>query len=94
MKYGVVGLFVPAKTPNVIVMKIHADAVAALTHHRSSRGTKAIGAPSLHPPRQNRLLLASETEKVGVPIVKAAGIKAGVIGRQIFASIPSANAAD
>jgi tripartite-type tricarboxylate transporter receptor subunit TctC len=69
------GLFVPAKTPNVIVMKIHADAVAALTHPSVKQRYEAIGAPvTPSTPTELALLLASETEKWG-PIVKAAGIK-------------------
>jgi tripartite-type tricarboxylate transporter receptor subunit TctC len=69
------GLFVPAKTPDDIVMKIHADAVAALTHLSVKQRYEAIGAPvTSSTPTELARLLASETEKWG-PIVKEAGIK-------------------
>jgi tripartite-type tricarboxylate transporter receptor subunit TctC len=69
------GVFVQAKTPNEIVVKIHADAVASLMHPSVKQRYEAIGAPvSPSTPAELARLLASETEKWG-PIVKAAGIK-------------------
>jgi tripartite-type tricarboxylate transporter receptor subunit TctC len=69
------GLFVQAKTPDEIIMKIHADAVTALTHASVKNRYEAIGAavtPST--PTELARLLASEIEKWG-PIIKEAGIK-------------------
>src|SRR5262249_35817325 len=68
------GLFVQAKTPDEIVMKIHADAVTALTHPSVKERYEAIGAP-IAPSTRTELarLLASETEKWG-PIIREAGI--------------------
>jgi tripartite-type tricarboxylate transporter receptor subunit TctC len=66
---------VQAKTDNEIVIKIHADAVAALMHPSVKQRYEAIGAPvSPSTPTELGLLLASETEKWG-PIIKEAGIK-------------------
>jgi tripartite-type tricarboxylate transporter receptor subunit TctC len=39
------GLFVQAKTPDEIIIKIHADAVTALTHPSVKERYEAIGAP-------------------------------------------------
>jgi tripartite-type tricarboxylate transporter receptor subunit TctC len=69
------GLFVQAKTPNDIVMKIHTDAAAALKHPSVMQRYAAIGAPiTPSTPTELALLLASETEKWG-PIIREAGIK-------------------
>lgn len=69
------GLFVPVKTPNEVVMKIHADAAAALAHASVKQSYEAIGAPvTPSTPAELAALLASDTEKFG-PIVKEAGIK-------------------
>ena len=47
------GLFVQAKTSDEIIIKIHADAVTALTHPSVKERYEAIGAPghSVHPDR-------------------------------------------
>jgi tripartite-type tricarboxylate transporter receptor subunit TctC len=69
------GLFAQSKTPNEIVMKIHADAVASLVHPLVKQRYEAIGAPvTPSTPTELAALLASDTEKWG-PIVHDAGIK-------------------
>jgi len=70
------GLFVPVKTAADILVKIHADAVAALTHASVKQRYAAIGAPvTVSTPSELANLVALETEKWG-PIIKEAGIKA------------------
>ena len=70
------GLFVPVKTAADILVKIHADAVAALTHASVKQRYAAIGAPvTVSTPSELANLVASETEKWG-PIIKETGIKA------------------
>jgi tripartite-type tricarboxylate transporter receptor subunit TctC len=68
-------LFVQAKTPDEIVMRIHADAVTALTHPSVKERYEAIGA-SVTPssPAELARMLASETKTWG-PVIKEAGIK-------------------
>jgi tripartite-type tricarboxylate transporter receptor subunit TctC len=69
------GLFVQGKTPGEIIMKIHADAVAALAHPSIKQRYEAIGAPvTPSSPTELAALLASDTEKWR-PIVIEAGIK-------------------
>jgi len=72
---GWCGLFVQSKTPNEIIMKIHADVVAALADPSVKQKYEAIGAP-VTPSTPNELaaLLASDTDKWGT-IVREAGIK-------------------
>jgi tripartite-type tricarboxylate transporter receptor subunit TctC len=66
---------VQVKTPNEIVMKIHADAVAALAHPSVKQRYEAIGAPvTPSTPTELAALLASDTAKWG-PIINEAGIK-------------------
>jgi tripartite-type tricarboxylate transporter receptor subunit TctC len=68
------GLFVQSKTPNEIVMKIHADAVAALEHPSVKQKYDAIGAPvTSSTPAELAALLASDTDKWGT-IINQAGI--------------------
>jgi len=70
------GLFVQSKTPNEIVMKIHADALAALAHPSVKQRYEAIGAPvTPSTPSELGALLASDTDKWGT-IIRQAGIKA------------------
>jgi tripartite-type tricarboxylate transporter receptor subunit TctC len=70
------GLFAPAKTPNDIVMKIHADAIAALSHPSVKQRYDAIGAPvTSSTPGELAALLSSETQKWAA-LIKEAGIKA------------------
>ena len=73
--YGWWALLVPARTPQEIVTKIHADAVAALTHPSVKERYEAIGAPvTTSTPAEVAARLAAEGEKWG-PVIKAAGIK-------------------
>jgi tripartite-type tricarboxylate transporter receptor subunit TctC len=73
--YGWWGLFVQAKTPNAIVARIHADAVAALEHPSVRDRYEAIGAPvTTSTPAELAARLSSETAKWG-PVVREAGIK-------------------
>src|SRR5436309_13738550 len=66
------GLFVPVKTAADILVKIHADAVAALTHASVKQRYAAIGAPvTVSTPSELANLVALETEKWG-PIIKEA----------------------
>jgi tripartite-type tricarboxylate transporter receptor subunit TctC len=68
-------LFVQVKTPNEIVMKIHADVVAALAHPSVQQRYEAIGAPATtSTPSELAALLVSESEKWG-PIIRETGIK-------------------
>jgi tripartite-type tricarboxylate transporter receptor subunit TctC len=70
------GLFMPAKTPTEIAMKIHVDTVAALAHPSVKERLEAIGAPvRSSTPAELAALLKSDMQKWG-PIIKAANIKA------------------
>jgi tripartite-type tricarboxylate transporter receptor subunit TctC len=69
------GLYVPAKTPSEIVIKLNADTVAALGHPSVAQRYEAIGAPvTTSSAKDLEELLEAETQKWG-PIVKEAGIK-------------------
>jgi tripartite-type tricarboxylate transporter receptor subunit TctC len=69
------GLFVQAKTPNEIVARILADAVAALQHPSVRERYEAIGAPvTVSTPAELAARLTAETEMWG-PIIKDANIK-------------------
>jgi tripartite-type tricarboxylate transporter receptor subunit TctC len=70
------GLFAPAKTPSEIVMKIHADTIAALAHPSVKQRYDAIGAPiTSSTPAELATLLSSEMQKWAA-LIKEAGIKA------------------
>ena len=69
------GLYAPAKTPAEIMMRIHADTIAALGDPLVSQRYQDIGAPvTTSTGKDLAALLKAETQKWG-PIVKGAGIK-------------------
>jgi tripartite-type tricarboxylate transporter receptor subunit TctC len=69
------GLYAPAKTPAGIVIKLHADTIAALAHPSVNQRYEAVGAPVVtSTAKELAELLEAETQKWG-PIVKEAGIK-------------------
>jgi tripartite-type tricarboxylate transporter receptor subunit TctC len=69
-------LFVPAKTPNEIVRKLHADTVAVLAEPATKERLEKTGVMvAASTPEQLGAHLKAETELWG-PVIKAAGIKA------------------
>ena len=73
--YGWWALLVPAKTPREIVVRIHADAVAALEHPAVRQRYEEIGAPvTTSTPAELAARLVAEAEKWG-PVIRDAGIK-------------------
>ena len=68
-------LFVPAKTPESIIQKLHADTVAAVSDPTTKARLEQLGVTVIgSTPEQLRAHLKSEMDKWGV-IIKEAGIK-------------------
>ena len=68
-------LFVPAKTPEPIISKLHADTVTALSDPTTKARLEQLGVTVIgSTPEQLRTHLKSEMDKWGV-IIKEAGIK-------------------
>jgi tripartite-type tricarboxylate transporter receptor subunit TctC len=68
-------LFVPAKTPDAVVRKLHADTVLALADPATRARLEQLGVGVIgSSPEELRAYLAAEMDKWGV-IIREAGIK-------------------